>query len=127
MLEAREGISKMWLSEGGGISAPGHPSARHFSGNWILPCACLLRTWPGVGLQAASKPQTTKAVVNSSAERHNKGLKKQVSMPFCNWIMHPPWRREWQPALVFLPGESYGQRSLAGHSPRGRKESDMTE
>ena len=26
------------------------------------------------------------------------------------------WRREWQPTLVFLPGESHGQRSLAGYS-----------
>ena len=25
-----------------------------------------------------------------------------------------------------LPGESHGQRSLVGYSPRGRKESDMT-
>ena len=24
-----------------------------------------------------------------------------------------PWRRKWQPSLVFLPGESHGQRSLA--------------
>ena len=29
--------------------------------------------------------------------------------------------------LVFLPGESYGRRSLVGSSPRGRKESDTTE
>ena len=28
-----------------------------------------------------------------------------------------PWRREWQPTPVFLPGESHGQRSLAGYSP----------
>ena len=27
-----------------------------------------------------------------------------------------PWRRAWQPTLVFLPGESHGQRSLAGCS-----------
>ena len=27
----------------------------------------------------------------------------------------------------FLPGESHGQRSLAGYSPRGRKELEMTE
>jgi len=27
-----------------------------------------------------------------------------------------PWRRKWQPTPVFLPGESYGQRSLAGFS-----------
>ena len=95
-------------------------------GTWSLPCACLPRTWPGVGLQAVSKPQTTKAIVNSSAERHNKGLKKQVSVPFCNWIMHPSWRREWQPTPVFLPGESRGQRSLARYSPWGCKESDTT-
>ena len=25
------------------------------------------------------------------------------------------WRREWQSAPVFLPGESHGQRNLAGH------------
>ena len=28
---------------------------------------------------------------------------------------------------VLLPGESHGQRNLAGYSPRGSKESDMTE
>ena len=28
---------------------------------------------------------------------------------------------------VFLPGESHGQRSLAGNSPRGRKDLDTTE
>ena len=31
------------------------------------------------------------------------------------------------PTPVFLPGESHGQRSLAGHSPLGTKESDRTE
>ena len=38
-----------------------------------------------------------------------------------------PWRREWLPIPIFLPGESHGQRSLVGYSPRGRKESDKTE
>ena len=28
---------------------------------------------------------------------------------------------------MFLPGESHGQRSLAGYSPQGLKESDVTE
>ena len=36
-------------------------------------------------------------------------------------------KREWPPTPVFLPGESHGQRSLAGYSPWGPKESDMTE
>ena len=37
------------------------------------------------------------------------------------------WRRKWQPTAVFLPGESCGQRILAGYTPQGCKESDMTE
>ena len=32
-----------------------------------------------------------------------------------------PWRKTWQCTPVFLPGESYGQRSLAGYSPWIRK------
>ena len=38
-----------------------------------------------------------------------------------------PWRREWLPTPVFLPRESYGQRSLVGYSPEDHKESDTTE
>ena len=38
-----------------------------------------------------------------------------------------PWRRARQPTPAFLPGGPHGQRSLAGHSPRGHAESDTTE
>ena len=34
---------------------------------------------------------------------------------------------KWQPTPVFLPEKFHGQRSLAGYSPWGHKESDMTE
>ena len=43
------------------------------------------------------------------------------------WVRKIPWRRKWQPTPVFLPGKFRGQRSLGGHSPWGRKESDTTE
>ena len=47
------------------------------------------------------------------------------------WVQSLGWEdpleREWLPTLVFLPGEFHGQRSLAGYSPWGRKESDTTE
>jgi len=33
-----------------------------------------------------------------------------------------PWKRAWQPTPVFLPGESHGQRSLAGYKPWSLKE-----
>ena len=38
-----------------------------------------------------------------------------------------PWKRAWQPTPVLLAGEAHGQRSLAGSSPRGRRELDTTE
>ena len=46
---------------------------------------------------------------------------------FDPWVRKIPRRRKWQPTLVFLPGKSHGQRSLAGYSPWGLKELDMTE
>ena len=41
--------------------------------------------------------------------------------------MVSPLQRKWQPTPEFLPGESHGQRSLAGYSPWGHKELDTTE
>ena len=38
-----------------------------------------------------------------------------------------PWRRAWQPTLIFLSGGSHGERSLAGYSPWGRRDLDTTE
>ena len=46
---------------------------------------------------------------------------------FDPWVGKIPWRRACQPTSEFLPGESQGQRRLAGHSPQGHKESDTTE
>ena len=48
-------------------------------------------------------------------------------MRFNPWVGKIPWRKEWQPTPVFLPGESHGQRSLVDYSPCGRRETDMTE
>ena len=47
----------------------------------------------------------------------------------CQWILggEDPLEKAWQPTPVFLPGEFYGQKSLAGYSPRDGKESDTTE
>ena len=42
------------------------------------------------------------------------------------WVGKNPWKTKWQPTPVFLPGKYHGQRSLAGSSPWGHKESDTT-
>ena len=36
-----------------------------------------------------------------------------------SWLAQEPWRRQWHPTPVLLPGKSHGQRSLVGCSPCG--------
>ena len=47
------------------------------------------------------------------------------------WVRSLGWEDPlewaWKPIPVFWPGESHDQRSLAGYSPWGHKESDTTE
>ena len=43
------------------------------------------------------------------------------------WVRKNSWSRKWQPTLVFLPGKSHEQRSLADYSLWGSKEQDTTE
>ena len=55
------------------------------------------------------------------------GIRLQCGKPrFDPWVGKIPWRRDWQPTPVFLPGEFHRQRSLAGYSPWGGRESDTT-
>ena len=46
---------------------------------------------------------------------------------FDPWFIKIPWSRKWHLTQVFLPGKFHGQRSLAGYSPWGCKELDVTE
>ena len=47
--------------------------------------------------------------------------RRHKSLRFNPWVEKIPCRRKWQPTPVCLPGESHGQRSLLGYSPRGHK------
>ena len=42
-------------------------------------------------------------------------------------VWEDPLERKWQPTPVLLLGELHGQRNLAGYSPWGYKQLDMTE
>ena len=46
---------------------------------------------------------------------------------FNPWVRKIPWNKKWKPIPVFLLGGFHGQRSLAGYSPWGHKELDMTD
>ena len=56
-----------------------------------------------------------------------KNLRAMQETQVLSLCCEDPWRTEWLPTLVFLPGELHGQRSLAGYSPWGPTESDRTE
>ena len=63
---------------------------------------------------------------NSGASFMAQWLKKKIHLQcrrhaFNLWVGKIPWRRKWQPTPVFLPGKTYGQRSLESYSPQGYK------
>ena len=66
---------------------------------------------------------SVKAAVNFISTTWTETDKKLEELLACT---EPYWKRKWQPTLVFLPGKSHRQRSLAGYSPRGHKELDTT-
>ena len=53
--------------------------------------------------------------------------RRRRRLKFDLWARKTPWRRNWQPTPVFLPGEFHGQRSLVGYSLWGHKELDTAE
>ena len=53
-------------------------------------------------------------------------MQETNEMLVLSWVGKIPWRRRWQLTAVFLPGKLHRQRSLAGCSPWGRRESSMT-
>ena len=110
----------------------------------LNPCLLCLLHWQAGSLPPGKppgkpKPHTTQNK-NQACYRHVLGFpggtSGKESVCFCRrlkrrrfnpWVGTIPWRRKWQPVSIFLPGESQGQRSLAGYSSSGLKESDMTE
>ena len=58
---------------------------------------------------------------NARGEELTCQRRRHMGCEFEPWVGKIPWRRAWQPTPMFLPGESHGQRSLEGYSPRVRK------
>ena len=56
-----------------------------------------------------------------------KNLFAKQETGFNPYVGKIPWRREWLPTPVFLPGKFHGQRSLTAYSLWGCKESDTAE
>ena len=96
-------------------------------------------TWPNFTVLAGPQAGLGKYFLERFTLKHNwasqvglvvKNLTANAGdmrLGFNPWVGKVPWRRAWQPTPVFLPGQFHGQRSLAGYSLCGCKESDTTE
>ena len=71
--------------------------------------------------------QWSRASLMAQWQRIHLPYRTQRRREFHPWFGEIPWRRKWQPIVVFLPGKFHGQGSLVGYSPKGRKKLGMTE
>ena len=73
-----------------------------------------------------------KKIITSPVGPSGEDFQLEITCQFgrCKRHRFNPWigkKKEWQPAPVFLPGESHRKMILAGYGPWGHTESDMTE
>ena len=109
------------VTEVGYSLCPEHSSKLPLSTNSSQVHNSLLILWVEVNVKWASQV----ALPRSKEPACQNGRYKRSG--FDPWVRKISWKRARQPTPVFLPGESHGQRSLAGYSPWGPKESDTTE
>ena len=69
------------------------------------------------GMNCVSRTQKGGFLGGSSGKEPACQCRRSQRRGFNPWVRKMPWRRAWQPTPVFLPGESYGQRSQVGYSP----------
>ena len=82
----------------------------------VIGIKCHLR----VAYLVISRPLGILGFPDGSAGKESAGnAGNEGKRRFYPCIRKIPWRRTWQPSPVFLPGKSYGQRSLIVYSPWG--------
>ena len=90
-------------------------SSRHLTaeGGSTPPFSCLL-------LNSSFMPLSTLSGIRASlVAQMVKNVPAMQESEFDPWVRKVPWRREWQPILVFLLRKSLGERNLVGYSPGG--------
>ena len=119
---------------------PGPPQSRDQAPTPVWSCSHVQswHAWVCVYFCSQECPEQEPAFVDSSVVSEGFPGGASGKEPACQcrrhkkcrfdpWVRKLPWRRALHPTAVFLPGESHGQRSLAGYSPWGHTESDTTE
>ena len=114
---------------GASLPAP-HPSppGGHRALSWApcatqqLPTSSLFDT--GSIFRTKISPPSMNLTQEVQRKRTCLPMRRCKRLSFNPWVGKVPWRKKWQPTPGFLPGKPPRQRSLAGYSPWGRKQSD---
>ena len=102
-----------------------HPRWGWGCGVWGVSLCCPSVAWEPV---RNSRPLTLQEIPGWFLGQVALVQRRRPKRPgFHPWVGKIPWRRKRQPAPVFSPKESHGQRSLVGYNPWGRKEPDTNE
>ena len=86
----------------------------------------LITQWPGCFWYLHTQHNIPKSVFPGSSDG-KESASNAGDLGSIPGFMKIPWRGEWLPTPVFLPGELHEQRNPVGYSPRGRKELEATE
>ena len=66
-------------------------------------------------------PRSSAHLGGSSGKEPTCQCRRLKRCRFESWVGKIPWKRAWPPTPIFLPGESYGKRSLVGYHHRVTK------
>ena len=97
-----------------------HRSHRRGSGY-----AVILKWWPALNRELLPSDSGLPRWLSGKDPNCQRTISRRRG--FNSWVGKILRRKKWLPTPVFLPGESHGQRNLAGYSPWGCKEVDVTE
>ena len=112
------------------------PTFNLLSGSWWEELTSLKRPWCWERLKAGKEgdnrgwdcrtaPLTQWTGVWANSRRWSRTGKPGELQSMGSWRVRHDWV-QWHPTPALLPRKSHGQRILAGYSPLGRKELDMT-
>ena len=82
---------------------------------WITNKVLLYSTWNSAQCYVAGWMGVEFGRIDTCMDFPGVASSKRTCLPL--QVRRKKRRRAWQPTPVFLPGESHGQRSLAGYSP----------
>ena len=111
--EGHKGQSQTWKCHI--CQSANHMVLPKCQGGWDMLSSCVSRRKRKSGL--ISIEVSPGFPDGSSGEEPICQCKRHKTCGFDPWVRKIPWRRAWQPTPVFMPEESYGQRSLADCSP----------